>query len=172
MRILFGHQSWFQLRKKTGRFIKKPWFQFSSKNWIIKNYVGKSRDNDEIGLMLVTKVNMRNMLSNGERGYIVSKQEDNSLPYNKLEHWPPLTYRDRHQLRPRNFLTSKTFLNTENQTSGDKELQPWIPFCDGRCAFCYFPVNCDRQVYGVYLDALKKVLNQLCRNKLCEINRF
>jgi coproporphyrinogen III oxidase-like Fe-S oxidoreductase len=39
------------------------------------------------------------------------------------------------------------------------ELQPWIPFCDGKCTFCYFPVNCDKQNVDLYLEALKKALS-------------
>ena len=39
------------------------------------------------------------------------------------------------------------------------ELQPWIPFCDGKCTFCYFPVNCEKQNVDLYLEALKKALS-------------
>jgi oxygen-independent coproporphyrinogen III oxidase len=102
----------------------------------------------------------------------VSTQENSSLPYEKLEHWPPLTYRDRSPVTAKELSDFKEFLNTENQTSGDKELQPWIPFCEGRCAFCYFPVNCDRQVYSIYLDALKKALNNYSQTKYVQSTVF
>ena len=123
-------------------------------------------------LSVNTKVFMRNILSKGERGCSVSKQEDNTLPYNKLEHWPPLTYRNQTPVSAKELSDFKAFLSTENHTEGDKELQPWIPFCDGRCAFCYFPVNCDRQVYGIYLDALKKTLNQYAQTKYVKSTVF
>jgi coproporphyrinogen III oxidase-like Fe-S oxidoreductase len=102
----------------------------------------------------------------------VSTQENGSLPYQKLEHWPPLTYRDRSSVTAKELSSFKEFLNTENQTSGDKELQPWIPFCEGRCAFCYFPVNCDRQIYSVYLDALKKALHNYSETKYVKSTVF
>ncbi len=106
------------------------------------------------------------------RGNSVSPQENNNLPYNKLEHWPPLTYRNHSPVTAKELSEFKAHLNTENQTQGDKELQPWIPFCDGRCAFCYFPVNCDKQVYGIYLDTLKKSLNQYAQTKYVKSTVF
>jgi coproporphyrinogen III oxidase-like Fe-S oxidoreductase len=102
----------------------------------------------------------------------VSTQENSGLPYKKLEHWPPLTYRDRSPVTAKDLSDFNEFLNTENQTSGEKELQPWIPFCESRCAFCYFPVNCDRQVYGVYLDALKKALQNYAKTKYVKSTVF
>jgi len=105
------------------------------------------------------------------RGGLVFTQKS-SLPYNKLEHWPPLTYRNQTPVTRKELSDFKAFLNTENNTGGDKELQPWIPFCDGRCAFCYFPVNCERKVYGIYLDALKKVLNQYAETKYVKSTVF
>jgi len=69
-----------------------------------------------------------------------------------------MTYRDRSPTASEDLSSFTSYLNEENQTNGNKELQPWIPFCVGRCAFCYFPVNCDKQIYGQYIRALKKAL--------------
>jgi coproporphyrinogen III oxidase-like Fe-S oxidoreductase len=107
-----------------------------------------------------------------ERGAKVSKQENDNWPYNKLEHWPPLTYRDRSPVTVKELSDFREFLNTENQTDGNKELQPWITFCEGRCTFCYFPVNCDKQTYAIYLDALKKALHQYSETKYVKSTVF
>jgi coproporphyrinogen III oxidase-like Fe-S oxidoreductase len=50
------------------------------------------------------------------------------------------------------------FLKTKNTSKHARELQPWIPFCENRCAFCYFPVNCEKQNVASYITALKKAL--------------
>jgi coproporphyrinogen III oxidase-like Fe-S oxidoreductase len=50
------------------------------------------------------------------------------------------------------------FLKTKNPAKQARELQPWIPFCENRCAFCYFPVNCEKQNVASYITALKKAL--------------
>jgi oxygen-independent coproporphyrinogen-3 oxidase len=51
-----------------------------------------------------------------------------------------------------------SFLKTENEAKQTMELQPWIPFCEGKCTFCYFPVNCEKQNVSLYIKALKKAL--------------
>jgi coproporphyrinogen III oxidase-like Fe-S oxidoreductase len=63
-------------------------------------------------------------------------------------------------------------LKTENTTKGPKELQPWIPFCDGKCAFCYFPVNCEKKTYDAYLDAMKKALLTYASSKYVKSTLF
>lgn len=78
--------------------------------------------------------------------------------YNKLEHWPPMTYRTCSDTNPETFGDFLSFLNTENKNKHNMELQPWIPFCDGKCTFCYFPVNCNKHNVDLYIDAMKKVL--------------
>jgi oxygen-independent coproporphyrinogen-3 oxidase len=88
----------------------------------------------------------------------VAAENYDEWPYKKLEHWPPMTYRDRASTTAEILSSFTDFLSKENQNSQNKELQPWIPFCEGRCAFCYFPVNCDKQIYNSYIKALKKAL--------------
>jgi len=79
-------------------------------------------------------------------------------PYDKIEHWPPMTYRDRAVPTSRALTIFIDFLKTAKTTDQVSELQPWIPFCDGRCAFCYFPVNCEKQNIASYITAMKKAL--------------
>lgn len=94
------------------------------------------------------------------------------LPYDTLAHWPPMTYRNNLPPSPEMLAIFKDHLNVENTVKGPKELQPWIPFCDGRCAFCYFPVNCDKQVYDTYLTAMKKVLQNYAQSKYVKSSLF
>ena len=79
--------------------------------------------------------------------------------YKKLEHWPPMTYRNHSSISSENNKTFRDLLETENTSKHNVELQPWIPFCAGKCTFCYFPVNCDKQNMGLYHEALKKALS-------------
>jgi coproporphyrinogen III oxidase-like Fe-S oxidoreductase len=99
-------------------------------------------------------------------------EKTEGLPYAKLEHWPPMTYRDRSPITTEALSEFTSFLETENQNDDNKELQPWIPFCQGRCAFCYFPVNCDRQIYGSYMTALKKALHRYSVSKYVKSSVF
>jgi coproporphyrinogen III oxidase-like Fe-S oxidoreductase len=82
----------------------------------------------------------------------------NQNPYNKLEHWPPMTYRTSSTINSETNTAFMGFLETENKSKNNMELQPWIPFCDGKCTFCYFPVNCDQQNVSLYIEALKKAM--------------
>ena len=63
-------------------------------------------------------------------------------------------------------------LDTENESRHNMELQPWIPFCDGKCTFCYFPVNCDKQNVGLYIEALKKGLNFYAKTPYVKSSTF
>lgn len=94
------------------------------------------------------------------------------FPYSNLAHWPPLTYRNNSvsplELRGE-FID---YLNAENTSKDSKELQPWIPFCEGKCAFCYFPVHCERQIYSTYLIALKKALRLYSETKYVKSSDF
>lgn len=81
------------------------------------------------------------------------------LPYTHLAHWPPLTYRNNPTFSSESIIAFTEYLKTENTSKQPKELQPWIPFCESKCAFCYFPVNCERQIYSSYIKALKKALH-------------
>lgn len=102
----------------------------------------------------------------------VSAENNDGWPYKKLEHWPPMTYRDRSATTVEELSSFTNLLKEENQTDGNKELQPWIPFCVGRCAFCYFPVNCDKQIYGQYIKALKKALCFYSESKYVKSTEF
>jgi oxygen-independent coproporphyrinogen-3 oxidase len=64
------------------------------------------------------------------------------------------------------------FLKTENACGQNRELQPWIPFCESRCAFCYFPVNCEKQNVSAYIIALKKALAFYAGNKCVQSSVF
>ena len=93
-------------------------------------------------------------------------------PYEKIEHWPPMTYRNCSVPTSKDLTSFTNFLKTENSTSQNKELQPWIPFCEGRCSFCYFPVNCEKQTIALYLEALKKALGFYAKNKYIQSSVF
>ena len=81
------------------------------------------------------------------------------LPYDSLKHWPPMTYRNNHAPTQEAIKDFADLLKTENHSKGPKELQPWIPFCEGRCSFCYFPVNCEKRDVSLYIEVLKKALH-------------
>ncbi len=84
---------------------------------------------------------------------------NNGWPYDHVEHWPPMTYRDRSA--PTSYLLSdfSDFLKKESAVDKNRELQPWLPFCEGKCAFCYFAISCDKQDVVPYIAALKKALS-------------
>lgn len=86
------------------------------------------------------------------------KESHDGWPYSKIEHWPPMTYRNRLVPTSETLTVFTDFLKMENANGKNRELQPWIPFCEGRCAFCYFPVNCEKQNVAAYIIALKKTL--------------
>ena len=93
-------------------------------------------------------------------------------PYKKIEHWPPMTYRDRSVPTSEALAAFTDFLKRENPTDQNRELQPWIPFCEGRCAFCYFPVNCEKQNVAAYIMALKKALGFYAKNRYVQSSVF
>jgi coproporphyrinogen III oxidase-like Fe-S oxidoreductase len=86
------------------------------------------------------------------------------LPYTQLAHWPPLTYRNNPTFSSETINAFTDYLKTENNSKQPKELQPWIPFCESKCTFCYFPVNCERQTHSTYIKALKKALQFYSKN--------
>jgi coproporphyrinogen III oxidase-like Fe-S oxidoreductase len=94
------------------------------------------------------------------------------LPYQTLAHWPPMTYRNSSAPSAEAMAAFTDYLGTENTSKEPKELQPWIPFCEGKCAFCYFPVNCDKQIAGVYIEALKKALHVYSESKYVKSSAF
>lgn len=99
-------------------------------------------------------------------------ENSNGWPYDELKHWPPATYRDCSIPTSAALAAFTGFLQTENSTSQNKELQPWIPFCEGRCAFCYFPVNCEKQTVALYMKALKKSLAEYAKSKYIQSSVF
>jgi len=98
--------------------------------------------------------------------------ERHNNPYDKLEHWPPMTYRNRATADSETNNAFIDFLETENESKHNMELQPWIPFCDGKCTFCYFPVNCDKQNINLYIDALKKALSFYAKSPYVKSSTF
>ncbi|MGO8806835.1 MAG: coproporphyrinogen-III oxidase family protein [Candidatus Bathyarchaeia archaeon] len=96
----------------------------------------------------------------------------NELPYDTLKHWPPMTYRDNKAPSKEAIKGFADFLQTENVSKGPKELQPWIPFCDGRCSFCYFPVNCEKHDIAAYIEALKSALHRYSETKYVKSTVF
>ena len=97
---------------------------------------------------------------------------NNGWPYKTIQHWPPMTYRDR-ALPTSSVLTDfAEFLKTGSTIEQTRELQPWIPFCEGKCAFCYFPVSCDKQSIIPYLTALKKALSLYAQNNYIKSSLF
>ncbi|MCK5628539.1 radical SAM protein [Candidatus Bathyarchaeota archaeon] len=100
------------------------------------------------------------------------KKDDSQWPYAQIEHWPPMTYRNRLKPSSESIQSLNDFLNTENSKLQNREIQPWIPFCEGRCAFCYFPVRCERETVASYLAALKKALSLYSENKYVKSSFF
>ncbi|MCJ7762926.1 radical SAM protein, partial [Candidatus Bathyarchaeota archaeon] len=93
-------------------------------------------------------------------------------PYDRIEHWPPMTYRERVTSTASALSAFTAFLKTEPSREHVRELQPWIPFCEGKCAFCYFPVDCKKQNTQLYLSALKKALAFYAENKYVKSSVF
>lgn len=94
------------------------------------------------------------------------------LPYDSLAHWPPMTYRNRLSVSSETYSAFKVFLENENKSKHNVEFQPWIPFCDGKCSFCYFPVNSDKQNVSLYLEALKKALDFYAKSSYVKSSTF
>ena len=93
--------------------------------------------------------------------------------YERVEHWPPYTYRDYPDVTPENIRSFINFLGTENTSREKKELQPWIPFCDSRCIFCYFPTEPhSKGKVERYLLALKKALKMYAETRYVRSSEF
>ncbi len=97
---------------------------------------------------------------------------NNGWPYKTIQHWPPMTYRDRALTTPNALSDFTEFLKTDGTSDQTRELQPWIPFCDGKCTFCYFPVSCDKQFVAPYLTALKKAMSLYAKNSYVKSSLF
>ena len=77
--------------------------------------------------------------------------------YEFRKQWPPYTYREYPPITPEMMNSFIEFLKTENTRNYPLELQPWITFCDSKCAFCYYPSTIFKEdIVTPYLTALKK----------------
>jgi hypothetical protein len=56
--------------------------------------------------------------------------ENHNNPYDQLEHWPPMTYRNHSTISSETNKTFRSLLETETTSKHNMELQPWVPFCD------------------------------------------
>ena len=99
-------------------------------------------------------------------------KKHNGWPYDHVEHWPPMTYRDRSAPNSEVLSNFYDFLKKECSDSRNKELQPWLPFCEGKCSFCYFTVSCEKQNVTPYIAALKKALTLFAEKKYVESSIF
>ncbi len=97
---------------------------------------------------------------------------NNGWPYEHIEHWPPMTYRDRSALTSQILSDFVNFLKSEISIDQNKELQPWLPFCECRCSFCYFAISCEMQNVASYIDALKKALALYAENNYVKSSVF
>ncbi len=99
-------------------------------------------------------------------------EKHNGWPYDHVEHWPPMTYRDRSAPTAQILSDFSSFLKKESLVNQNKELQPWLPFCEGKCSFCYFAVSCETQNLTPYIAALKKALTLYAENKYIQSSVF
>jgi oxygen-independent coproporphyrinogen-3 oxidase len=102
----------------------------------------------------------------------LTERNHGDWPYAAIEHWPPLTYRNRAATTEETLRTFIDFLQTENSATHKKQLQPWIPFCKGKCNFCYFQVECGKQNIIPYIKAMKKALTVYARSKYVQSSVF
>jgi coproporphyrinogen III oxidase-like Fe-S oxidoreductase len=102
----------------------------------------------------------------------VNYEKHNGWPYDHVEHWPPMTYRDRSAPTAQILSDFSDFLKRESMVNQNKELQPWLPFCEGKCSFCYFAVSCETQNLTPYIAALKKALSLYAENKYIKSSVF
>ncbi len=101
------------------------------------------------------------------------KDTDSSHVYERVEHWPPYTYRDYPDVTPETLSSFINFLETDNTSCEKKQLQPWIPFCGSRCTFCYFPAELhSKGNMEEYLSALKKTLKVYAETKYVRSSEF
>ena len=99
-------------------------------------------------------------------------EKHDSWPYDTIEHWPPMTYRNRAAPTEKTRKAFTGFLETENSATYKKQLQPWIPFCEGRCNFCYFPVESGKQNIKPYMAALEKTLTVYANSNYVQSSIF
>jgi oxygen-independent coproporphyrinogen-3 oxidase len=99
-------------------------------------------------------------------------ENHDTWPYDTIEHWPPMTYRSRAAPTEDARKAFTDFLETKNTATYKKQLQPWIPFCEGRCNFCYFPVESRKHNIKPYMAALEKALNVYAESKYVKSSIF
>jgi len=83
-----------------------------------------------------------------------------------------MTYRDSAVPTSTALANFTDFLENTTPLDQNRELQPWIPFCEGRCTFCYFPVSCEKRNVPEYLAALKKALTFYAEHKYVKSSVF
>lgn len=103
---------------------------------------------------------------------LVDNKNPNGWPYEHIVHWPPMTYKDRSPPTPEKLTSFFNLLKIENKDNQTKELQPWLPFCEGKCSFCYFTVNCEKKNVTPYISAMKKVLSTYANTKYVKSSVF
>ena len=100
-------------------------------------------------------------------------QSDILKIYEKAAHWPPYSYRDYPDVTSESLNSFISFLDTENSDGSKIELQPWIPFCDSKCAFCYFPTELfSYEKSERYLLALKKLFRMYAQTQYIKSSEF
>ncbi len=104
---------------------------------------------------------------------MTDRELENLNVYEKAEHWPPFTFRNYPDATSESLSSFVSFLGTENTSHEKKELQPWIPFCDSRCTFCYFPVetHCADRAER-YVLALKRALGMYAGTTYVKSSEF
>jgi len=104
---------------------------------------------------------------------MLTEEKHDCVVYSKTLHWPPYTYRDYPEVTSESLKQFEELLQTENTSKTRKELQPWIPFCDSKCTFCYFPTEliCKNKMQS-YLEALKKCLMSYAKTKYVQTSEF
>ena len=83
-----------------------------------------------------------------------------------------MTYRYRSAPTPELMSDFSSFLKNEVSKDQNRELQPWLPFCECRCSFCYFAVSCNKQDLATYVTALKKALAMYAENNYVKSSVF
>lgn len=102
----------------------------------------------------------------------MAEENHDDWPYDKIEHWPPMTYRNLAAPTEETLKAFTDFLEKENSKPHKKQLQPWIPFCEGKCSFCYFPVDCGKQDIKPYITALKRALTVYAKSNYVQSSVF
>lgn len=103
---------------------------------------------------------------------VLAEENHKDWPYDTIEHWPPMTYRNRVAPTEDTLAGFTDFLETKNSATHKKQLQPWIPFCEGKCNFCYFPVESGRQNIKPYMAAMRKALSAYAKSNYVQSSVF